>query len=311
MASERSKTHLNHGTFGAPKHAPSIYPNWASISLWMLFQLIFGSPVIAQEIKQAESKNLSIKSLQTFGICAKKDSDPRNRGDCITEYQVLEDLYRGKSFGSLRHFGLIGQSTFVTVINSIKFLDGKDTYAIFFAQKNEIDKDQGLTSCRACSATLGIAVYQHHNKWKLFAANNAVVKTGEWGKIEIDKENLKVFSLGTEKFMIFLESSSIAQGYETAMTDIIGVNTSSGYQFTSDGRAEVRYLGSIETASSDCGAKEQGGFWVSKLALHRVTSSLPEMRLTVLNGTCGKSSLTPRGQVVFKFDYKTEKYIPK
>jgi len=221
-------------------------------SLLTLFTLtIFlagcGKTEVPSSVNAADK--ILVKSEQNFDVC--------DGQSCLSASTALRDLYSSNDMPG--NFGLIPSVGIFTIVNSVKYLDGKDTYAIFFTQLNRFSQGT-IDTCHACGALLGVAVYQKHNDWKLFAKVNNLVDMGSWGKVfgYQDEKSLSIHSGGPEKFVIAINGGFMAQGYTKGWVDLIGISPNGTNQYL----PPIRYLGSIGTSSSDCGTgNERGDDW--------------------------------------------------
>ena len=184
--------------------------------LVFVISLIYHSFVIADS---PVAQKFQLKQITNFEICQ------NNSNTCITDDTVLRDLYPKQNIQIIHNIGMIENKILVSIIGSVKFNDGKDTYAIFLSQSNQIDGKQGIPTCHACGANLGIAIYQFHNKWKLFGIVNNIEEMGSFGYISVDKSLLNIYSSKSERFFITLNSSSMHQGYGGEYSHIFEVNS--------------------------------------------------------------------------------------
>lgn len=272
----------------------------------LITSTLFAGAVLAEDAGYTlEAKdNLKLVGLNSLKICAKSNKD------CIYDYQVLRDLYSDESISAVSNYGIVKNNVLVTLINSVKYDDGKDLYAIFLAQSTKFD-GQGLSSCHACPPTLGIVVYQFHNKWKLFSSNNNVTGFGSFGKISISQKEFSVLPMASEKFIILLKSTDGGQGYETTTTSIIKVNTDSLYDINSKNTVKMRQVGYITSGASNCGAGADGDGeeWTSKILFNKMSNSrLPSIKIIKSFNKCGSKLLLKKETVVLNYDWSKEKY---
>jgi len=217
----------------------------------------------------ASKSSLEVKSPQDFEVCVDKT--------CISEFTPLTELYAGNGVDSIGSFGVMPGLGAFSIVKSIKYNDGKDWYAIFITQAN-IFQGGGLSTCHACGAVLGIAIYQKHNQWKLFAKSNRLKTIGSYGRIlgYPVADAVEISSGGAEKFIIALKSSDGGMGYTSGLLTLIGVSPVGVNQYESP----IRYLGSITTSNSDCGTSApQGDDWVGSWT-YDWSESPPNINLT-------------------------------
>jgi hypothetical protein len=231
--------------------------------------------------QSAEIKNFQLTKISNFEICQ------NDRDSCVDEHTALRDLYKNQSIEIINNFGMIEDKTLVSIIGSLKFSDGKDLYAIFFSQSNKIEPKQGLSTCHACGANFGMAIYQFHNKWKLFGVNNNIDELGSFGFIPIDKSNLQIFPASPERFYITLSLSFMAQGYIEEKTIFFEVNSDALYPIKSDNLVKIISKGFISTGESSCNAKADGEEWTSRFNFKNIKSAQPTIKLVKYYNKCG------------------------
>jgi len=224
----------------------------------LLLILAFVLMVVACGKEQGDKDALSskagieVKSPQNFDVCLEKT--------CINELTPLMDLYAGNGVDSIGSFGVMPGFGAFSIVKSIKYNDGKDWYAIFITQAN-IFQGGGLSTCHACGAVLGVAIYQKHNQWKLFAKSNKLKTMGSYGRVlgYPVADAVEISSGGAEKFIIALKSTDSGMGYSSGSLALIGVSPVGVNQYDSP----IRYLGDLTTFNSDCGTSApQGDDWV-------------------------------------------------
>lgn len=251
----------------------------------LLIALNLNNSARSNEISTVSEKSLQTTNEVDFKICLKSNSD------CISGDTALRDLYGRKNISTLTSLGLIGNKSIVHIKQAIRYQSEKDLYAIFFTQRNEINEREGVETCRACPIRLGIVIYQYNNKWKLFALNNEVAETGEWGELGMVPKSLKIYSISTERFLISFSESSIAQGYGSTITNFIQVNTNWLDKISTAATVDISFLGHLVTAESSCGAKSDGESWSSDLMVKRTNSLIPIFQLKRRYADCeGKTS---------------------
>lgn len=204
--------------------------------------------------KKTGDDKVITKGIENFEVCKDKS--------CVSGETALNDIYPRMT--SINNVGIYPNVGLFSLVKSIRYNDGKDLYAIFLTQLNPVSQGE-ISTCHACGAILGVAVYQYHNGWKLFARSNTVAELGSWGSIPGSGSwGVQFFSGGPENFIMGLEDGYLAQGYSVGGLQLIGVSPNGVNQFQSP----MRYLGSIATSASDCGTgNEKGNDWEGKVSM--------------------------------------------
>ena len=194
--------------------------------------------------------------LKTLKVCVKSD--------CVDADRALTDMYKIKDLSTMGNIAVVPHQAIVSTFAAIKHDDGKDQYAIFLTQVNSLI-DGVPETCHACSPFLGAAIYQFHNQWKPYAVNLELGKFGSWGRVISYSEqasDIGIVPIGTEHFLITIKSQDGGQGYTSDFLSVIEVNPSGINQYEN----QIRYLGTIETAASDCGSGvTKGDDWISDI----------------------------------------------
>lgn len=256
----------------------------------------------ASEISRAQEKGLLTIFENDFQLCVKA------RESCISGDVALQDLYGVQNITTLTSIGLVGNKYVAQVKAAIRFQGGKDLYAIFIVQKNEISERSGVEKCRACLIKLGMVIYQYNNKWKLFAANSELAATGEWGELGMIHKTLKIYPLASERFVIMFNEASIAQGYETTITNVFQVNTNSLDRMSTAAQVDINFLGSIVTAESSCGARADGESWTSDLIMSRSNSIFPYLQLRKSFADCDGRPLRRAALASYRYNNIKKRY---
>lgn len=256
-------------------------------------------------INPASSGNLIHNKAKDFKVC-----DNTNKY-CVNESSVLRDIYNSERIEILNNIGLIGNKSVVQIIYSAKFYDGKDFYAIFLTQSNEISPTQGVATCHACRAKLGLAIYQYHNKWKIFSVESNLHDGGSYGQIGIEG-NIKIYSFGTERFFITYDDSFMAQGYSSITSNIIAVNMDViDSLISSSNVVKAYYRGYITTGESECGAKSDGIYWKGKLDLIKLNAITSNFKLYKQQYRCNVDKKEGLSTNIFTYDHAKRKYSTK
>ena len=256
-------------------------------------------------INSASSKNLTNHNKIDFKLC---DNSSKH---CVNEYTVLRDIYNNEKIEIINNIGLMSNKKVVQIIYSAKFYDGKDLYAIFLTQSNEISPTQGIATCRACRSMLGLAIYQYHNKWKIFASESNLHEGGSSGRIGIEG-NIKIYPYRTESFLITYDENHMAQGYGGTTTNIISVNTDIfDSLLSSSSVVKAVYQGFITTEESECGAKNDGMYWKGKLEFIKVNAINSYFKLYKQKNKCDTKKNEGVVTEILTYDNAQKKYISK
>jgi hypothetical protein len=256
-------------------------------------------------ISSASSKNLTNHNKVDFKIC---DNSGKH---CIYEFTVLRDIYKNEKTEIINNIGLMSNKKVVQIIYSAKFYDGKDSYAIFLTQSNEISPTQGIATCRACRSMLGLAIYQYHNKWKIFVSEGNLHEGGSSGQIGIEG-NIKIYPNKTESFLITYDQNHMSQGYGGTTTNIIAVNTDIFDSILSSSSVvKAVYQGSITTEESECGAKNDGIYWKGKLEYIKVNAIDSYFKLHKQKNKCNTKKNEGAVTEILRYDNSQKKYISK
>lgn len=247
--------------------------------------------------KENITKNIQINSQAKFDICSDKA--------CVNDSTVLRDLYPFKGVEFIGSIGIIPNAGMFSVVKSIKYSDGKDEYAIYITQLNVFDNKGQIGSCHVCSVNMGIAIYQKHNDWKLFAKSTNLATIGEWGMLlGYESENaVSIISGGIERFVIRMNSSSMGQGYESTYMHLVGISPKGVNQFS---HPSITYLGSIETSESSGGSMSPtGNDWIGDVSFEWDAYPAPIIRLTKKYESKDKESV-----VIYKYRDIDRSYFP-
>ena len=205
-----------------------------------------------------------IHVLKTLKVCIKSD--------CVDSERALTDVYKVKDLSVMGNIAVVPYRAIISTLAAIKHDDGKDQYAIFLTQVNSLI-DGVPETCHACSPLLGAAIYQFHNQWKPYAVNLELGKLGSWGRVISYSEqatDIEIVPIGTEHFLITIKNRDGGQGYTSDYLSVIEVKPSGINQYENP----IRYLGSIETAASDCGSGvTKGDDWISGIRFN--TNAIP------------------------------------
>jgi len=203
---------------------------------------------------------------------------------------------------------MIGNKTLITVVNSIKYIENQNSYAIFLVESRDIDA-QGLPDCHACSPKLGIAIYQYSNKWKLFSVNNNAAQFGSFGRTRISEKDFRIVPITTERFLITLKSSYMGQGYQTTTTSIFEVNPDYiMYKLGSNSTVNIAYLGDFESGSSECGAKVDGEEWEGDPFINTKTYP-PTIKMLKSLKKCDSKTTTKKESIDLVYDKTKKSFI--
>lgn len=255
--------------------------------------------------KQVQSNGVTFNKINSLQICQS------NEKNCVYEFHVLHDLFPKQNITVINNYGMIGDKSLTHIIYSAKFSDGKDLYAIFITQTNEVDGSQGLSTCNACGAKLGMVIYQYHNKWKLFAAQDNLVEGGGNGKIEIVNNTFSVYSLAAEKIMITYDTYGQAQGYENTSKHIITVNLDLYSSITTSSKSNIKYYGNLTIKESSCNAKSDGEYWNGLVKFENVNFSVPTIKMEKVYFSCLKKKIIRKENVELVKNAAEKKLSPK
>jgi hypothetical protein len=208
-----------------------------------------GTPATKLTVKPPEQVVVTTNS--NLDVCE------HTTGTCVFASQALRDLATTEALTEVNNLQLTKGGDLVAVIASIRYLDNKDLYAIFFTQTTGLNG-----TCHACAPHIGVAVYQFHNSWKLFAKNPAVKDIGSWGKISDGSPVFNVLPESTENFLITIMEDYGNQGTQRNMhfidVGVVDVNPN----------ATISYLDAIVVSTEDCSGHGQGEDWTSDLQIH-------------------------------------------
>lgn len=132
--------------------------------------------------------------------------------------------------------------------------DGK-YYAFFLTQLNEQDLYDGeykLSTCHACSATLGVTIYVFKDdKWSLLTSSLKIANIGSWGKsfsgtVVKGGKDFDVKFLMDNIFLLF-RSGYMGQGIHTETLHI--------FKTTTKTNSEVNKINEIQVVSGNCSGK--------------------------------------------------------
>lgn len=262
------------------------------ITVWLLAMPFQVSLASDGKLRKHTSSDVNVSTPKYLRVCAERDKN------CVTSLNVLYDLYPKSGIAVIDNFGLIKSELLIHVILSAKVQHGKDTYAVFITQANEIDEKQGLSTCNACKAKLGIVIYQFHNKWKLFGVNPDLDDTGKGGSIRIEEGSFSVYSLGMESFLLTFDSRYGSQGYESTYRDIFIVNEAPLSSVLTDARASISHFGRAEVEESTCNAKKDGEYWVGSVELERINQFRLQVIVDKIISSCVSRKPIKRERVV-------------
>ena len=194
---------------------------------------------------------LTVRTATNFDVC-----EPTSQ-TCVDAGQALTDLATAEELTKIDNLELTKTGDLIAVIASIRYVDNKDLYAIFLTQATPPN-----STCHACAPHIGVAVYQFHNSWKLFAKNSTVKDIGSWGKISDGTPVLNVLPVSTENFLITITDEYNNQGTMRNM-HFIDVGT---VDATLNRR--VNYLDSVVVSTQDCSGTSPGEDWTSDLQVN-------------------------------------------
>lgn len=261
--------------------------NSFKILLVMILYFSVGAAYSSDSLpKQLHSSSTTFNKINSLKICVSKA--------CIYEFNALRDLYPKQKIEIIDNYGMIENKKLIHIIYSAKFKDDKDLYAIFIAQENEINGEQGISTCNACGARLGIVIYQYHNKWKLFGANDNLTIDGAMGKIKILDNSISIYSQAAEKFIITYDDYGQSQGYESTNRNIIVVNEGLHHSISTDVKANIKYYGYFTIAESSCNAKKDGEYWSGLISLEKSNNSMPVIKMEKSIRSCLNKKLTKK-----------------
>ncbi len=260
--------------------------------------------------KKADSSSQANNAAQvqlanTMDICRAKDKD------CVSTFQVFSDMYGSQAGNSaIGNYSVIPQQAALSIFSTIRFDDGNDTYGIFLTQANPIGSD-GLENCHACAPLLGIGVYQYRNQWKLFSKNIKVAELGSWGRVLGYSQNpndVNIVPIGNEKFLITLKTSDGGQGYTSDYLSIIQVNSIGMDQH---GNQPIEFLGTIETAASDCDTgMSKGEDWIGEVSIN-TKGDRPIVTIAKNFKKNCTNEIVPGNQIILNYKYNgsTKSYV--
>ena len=205
---------------------------------------------------------------------------------CVSESAVLGDLFPKQNISIIDNYGISKDKSLIHVIYSAKFSVGKDLYGFFITQANAISSQQVLENCHACGATLGVAIYQFHNKWKLFGAQPNLGEAGANGKISIEDKSFSIYPMGTERFMITYDTYDQGQGFEVTSRNLIFVNSDLLSSITTNGKNEINYYGFFPVRESSCNARDDGDFWNGLVTFENTEAFIPRIIMQKIKGSC-------------------------
>lgn len=275
-------------------------------TLFLSFLLFLTANCYAKDDDLATNKkrHIVVKKIESLQICIDGSKN------CINERRVISDLFKKKYVTMINNYGMIGSDLLIGINNSVKYYDGKDYYAIFILHSNKLDAN-GIQDCHACAPNIGIAIYQFHNNWKLFAVNNNITDLGSFGTLMIDSENFKIIPIADEKFLITIGYGYMNQGYSEQSEVIFAVN----YQYSfgdskTDNTVPIKYLGYIPTGGSQCGARKDGEEWSAELSFN-TTQKNGALTATVQKNfqRCGKGGGNRIEKDLFKYEKIKNEFI--
>jgi len=247
--------------------------------------------------------SMNFNKINSLKICE------NNEKNCVSEHQALFDLFPKQSITVVANYGMIANKSLSHVIYSAKINDGKDLYAVFLLQTNEINENQGLSNCNACGAKLGIVVYQYHNKWKLFGAEPNLKDDGSNGKIEIVNNSFTAYSLGAEKLMLTYDTYGQAQGYENTSKSIIAINLDLWSSISTSSKSNIKYVGYITTKESSCNAKKDGEYWNGVVIFENINFSVPKVKMEKTISTCESKKVIKRESLIYDKVGSDKKFV--
>lgn len=253
-----------------------------TILLNILSYAVFFFPVIAyssqSNISKLKDGAIVFNKINSLQICHNKF--------CVSEQSALYDLYPKQNVAIIDNYGMPTDKELTHVVYSARLNDGKDIYGIFITQTNDVKPQQGLDTCNACPAKLGIVIYQFHNKWKLFAANPNVELTGKNGQIPLVDKSFAVYPMGTERFIITYDIYGQSQGYEVTTRNIILVNFDFFASHKTTGTVEVKFHGFFPVSESSCNAKEDGDYWRGIVTFESAEFLIPKIKMKKVTSSC-------------------------
>ncbi len=265
---------------------------------WIAITLLLLAGCNKQSDLPSHANNTTqVRLVNSMDICKYKDKD------CVLPSQVFSDIYGSQAgINSIGNYSVIPQQAALSIFSTIKFDDGNDSYGIFLTQANTLT-NEGVENCHTCAPLLGIGVYQYHNRWKLFSKDFKVAKIGSWGSIlgyAKDPSDVNVVPIGNEKFLITLKTTDGGQGYYSDYLSIIQVNPVGVNQYSSQ---PIEFLGTIETATSDCGSRiSKGEDWISTVSIN-ATEDHPSVTVTKNFRKNCTSEIVPGNQIVLNYKY--------
>jgi len=276
----------------------------AAILLFSCLLLDATSHAREDDLTINKKRSTVVKKIESLQICINGSKD------CINERRVISDFFNKEYITMINNYGVIGNDTLIGLNNSVKYYDGKDYYAIFILQTNKLDAN-GIQDCHACAPNIGIAIYQFHNNWKLFAVKNNITDLGSFGTLMIDSGNFKIIPVAEEKFLISIGYGFMNQGYSEQSEVIFAVNYQ--YRFGEspiDNTVPIKYLGYIPTGGSQCGAREDGEEWSAELSFN-TTQKNGQLTATVQKNfqRCGKGGGNRMEKDLFKYDAHKNEFI--
>lgn len=270
--------------------------------------LLFCPPYLyaatAESLNRIKDNAISFKSINSLEICHGEVKQ------CVSEFNALMDLFPKQNIGIIGNYGLVKEKSLIHVVYSAKVNDGKDYYAIFFTQTNEIQGAQGLGTCNACGAKLGVVIYQFHNKWKLFGSESNIEETGANGKIQIEDRSFSFYPQGPERFMLTYDDYGQAQGFEVTSRHLILVNSSALSNISTSGKADIKYFGFFPVKESSCNATEDGEFWIGSVSFEKNSLFVPSVRMQKTTSSCQTKKVVRRESVFLSKAGSEKKLVP-
>ncbi len=269
----------------------------------LLIASIYCSLAFAGDVRKVGGdKFLQFHSYESLNICTLEGTS------CVSAESALKDAYPEFRNLSIDNFVIAGDDRIARVKYGLRYVDGKDVYAIFIVQVNPYNIKTGIESCHACAPELGLIVYQYHNRWKLFGLNKRVGNFGSFGSFNLTKSDVRVVRVSVENFLVTLESTYMAQGYGGVVTNIFKISGVDSYNHKSGGNIE--FIGSLETGESSCGALGQRGeVWRGLLSYD--FKPVFRIKMTQTVRSCSGGEVTTKETQEYVYDYKNKDFIKK
>lgn len=251
--------------------------------------------------------DLTVRDLDSFAIC--KDMEKY----CVRESVVIRDVFKNQRFSHIKNnLVIVNGKKLAQIIQSARFSDADNLYAVYFLQVNDLDGSGEISDCHACGANLAIAIYQFHNKWKLFDVEH-LSDFGAYGEIAIDKGSLRIYKESAARYLITFEDTGGNQGYFYTSRHIIAINTDVRKDLpTTHHQPSIKYIGAVTTGYTECGAKDAGEEWVgeiSKIEVDRDSYLSPKIEMLKVVSSCATRRVVRREKIVYEHEKFKNQFV--